>query len=252
VTSSEVDASRGDQEPLRNEPRDTSKRRHKKPLPVWQEVILLLVTAFVLALVVKTFFVQAFYIPSGSMEPTLQIDDKILVQKVSYWTGDIERGDIAVFDDPGGWLRQAQASAPRNAVQQGLEMVGLYPSGGHLVKRVIGIGGDTVRCCNRDGKIVVNGVALEEDYLPENTTNQGAYTVTVPEGRLWVLGDNRANSEDSHAHTGDPGGGFVDEEDVVGKVWAVVWPRGRMQTIDRPEVYEDQALEQARDAASGE
>jgi signal peptidase I len=131
-------------------------------------------------------------------------------------------------------------------------MVGLYPSGGHLVKRVIGIGGDTVRCCNRDGKIVVNGVALEEDYLPENTTNQGAYTVTVPEGRLWVLGDNRANSEDSHAHTGDPGGGFVDEEDVVGKVWAVVWPRGRMQTIDRPEVYEDQALEEARDAASGE
>ena len=233
---------------MKDEPKSSSKGRRKKPLPVWQEVILLLVTAFVLALVVKTFFVQAFYIPSGSMEPTLQIDDKILVQKISYWTGEIKRGDIAVFDDPGGWLRQGQANAPRNMVQQGLEMVGLYPSGGHLVKRVIGIGGDTVKCCNRAGMIVVNGVALKEDYLPETTKNQGAYTITVPEGRLWVLGDNRANSEDSHAHTGDPGGGFVPEEDVVGKVWAVVWPRGRMQTLDRPDVYEDQAL----DAASGD
>ena len=157
---------------MKDEPKSSSKGRRKKPLPVWQEVILLLVTAFVLALVVKTFFVQAFYIPSGSMEPTLQVDDKILVQKISYWTGEIKRGDIAVFDDPGGWLRQGQGNAPRNVVQQGLEMVGLYPSGGHLVKRVIGIGGDTVKCCNRAGMIVVNGVALKEDYLPETTKNQ--------------------------------------------------------------------------------
>ena len=220
-------------------------RERKKPLPVWQEVILLLVTAFVLALVVKTFFLQAFYIPSGSMEPTLQVDDKILVQKVSYWNNDVHRGDIVVFDDPGGWLRRGQASVPRNTLQQGLEVVGLYPSGGHLVKRVIAVGGDTVKCCTASGQIVVNGVPLAEDHLPEGTTNQGSYDLVVPDDRLWVLGDNRANSEDSHAHTADPGGGFVPVDDVVGKVWAVVWPRQRMQLIERPDVYDDQALDAA-------
>jgi len=223
-------------------------KRAKKPLPIWQEVLLLLATAFVLALVVKTFFLQAFYIPSGSMEPTLQVDDKILVQKVSYWNDDIHRGDIVVFDDPGGWLRPGQATVPRNALQRALEVIGLYPSGGHLVKRVIGLEGDTVRCCDAQGRIVVNGVALDEDYLPAGTVNQGKYDITVPEDRLWVLGDNRQNSEDSHAHTGDPGGGFVPVDDVVGKVWAVVWPRGRMQTVERPGVYNNRAL----DATSGD
>ena len=218
-------------------------RKRKKPLPLWQEVILLLVTAFVLALVVKTFFVQAFYIPSGSMEPTLQVDDKILVQKVSYWTGDIERGDIVVFDDPGGWLATGQATVARNPFQRVLEVIGLYPSGGHLVKRVVAVGGDTVMCCDRN-RIVVNDVPLEEDYLPGSTQNQGTYgPLTVPEDKLWVLGDNRANSEDSHAHTADPGGGFVPTDDVVGKVWAVVWPRQHIEMLDRPAVYDDQALD---------
>lgn len=223
-------------------------RKRKQPRPLWQEVILLLVTAFVLALVVKTFFVQAFYIPSGSMEPTLQVDDKIVVQKVSYWNGDIERGDIVVFDDPGGWLASGQETVASNPFQRGLEVIGLYPSGGHLVKRVVAVGGDTVMCCDRN-RIVVNGVALEEDYLPQGTQNQGTYgPLTVPDDKLWVLGDNRANSEDSHAHTGDPGGGFVSTDDVVGKVWAVVWPRQHIQTLDRPAVYDDRAL----DAASGD
>jgi signal peptidase I len=223
-------------------------RKRKKPLPLWQEVILLLATAFVLALVVKTFLLQAFYIPSGSMEPTLRVDDKILVQKVSYWNGDIHRGDIVVFDDPGGWLASGQVTVASNPLQRVLEVIGLYPSGGHLVKRVIAVGGDTVKCCNR-GRIVVNGVPLEEDYLPEDTQNQGDYgPMSVPEGQLWVLGDNRANSEDSHAHTGEPGGGFVPADDVVGKVWAVVWPRQHMDMIERPDVYDDEAL----DAPSGD
>jgi signal peptidase I len=216
--------------------------RKKKPLPIWQEILLLLVTAFVLAMVVKTFFLQAFYIPSGSMEPTLQVDDKILVQKVSYWNGDIHRGDIVVFDDPGGWLSRGQETVPSNVVQRALEVVGLYPSGGHLVKRVIALEGDTVACCD-DGRVVVNGVPLDESYLPGRTQNQGSYEYVVPKDRLWVLGDNRGNSEDSHAHTGDPGGGFVPTEDVVGKVWAVVWPADRMQLLDRPDVYDDTSLD---------
>lgn len=207
---------------------------------------MLLVTAFVLALVVKTFFLQAFYIPSSSMEPTLQVDDKILVQKVSYWAGDVERGDVVVFDDPGGWLAQGQESVPGNAVQRGLEIVGLYPSGGHLVKRVIGVEGDRVRCCNDDNQIVVNGVPLEESYLPGDTLNQGRYNVTVPPDSLWVLGDNRSNSEDSHAHTGGPGGGFVSTDAVVGKVWGVVWPWSRAQFLDSPEVYQAGTLDEGR------
>lgn len=224
------------------EPAETPGGKRKKPLPLWQEVILLLVTAFVLALVVKTFFVQAFYIPSGSMEPTLQVDDKILVQKVSYWNGDVQPGDIVVFDDPGGWLRAGQETVADSSFQRGLEVIGLYPSGGHLVKRVVAVGGDTVMCCER-GRVVVNGIALKEEFLPATTENQGKYgPFTVPDGALWVLGDNRAHSEDSHAHIGDPGGGFVPESDVVGKVWAVVWPRQHMQMIERPTVYESQAL----------
>lgn len=221
-------------------------KKKKKPLPLWQEVILLLVTAFVLALVVKTFLLQAFYIPSASMEPTLKINDKILVQKVSYWNDDIHRGDLVVFDDPGGWLRSGETTVPSNPVQRVLEVVGLYPSGGHLVKRVIAIGGDTVMCCSR-GRVVVNGVPLEEDFLPQGTVNHKYGEITVPADRLWVLGDNRANSEDSHAHTGEPGGGFVAVDDVVGKVWAIVWPRQNMNMIERPEVYEQSEL----DAASG-
>jgi len=223
-----------------------TKKRTKKSLPLWQEVLVLLVTAFVLALVVKTFFLQAFYIPSSSMEPTLQVDDKILVQKVSYWAGDVQRGDIVVFDDPGGWLARGQGSVPRNAVQRGLEIVGLYPSGGHLVKRVIGVGGDRVRCCNADNQVVVNGVPLEEAFLPEETVNQGRYNVTVPSGSLWVLGDNRANSEDSHAHTGGPGDGFVSVDEVVGRVWGVVWPAARAQLLGRPEAYDAGALGEGR------
>ncbi|MFI5428058.1 signal peptidase I [Aeromicrobium sp. UC242_57] len=129
----------------------------KRQLPVWQESILLVATAMVMAVVVKTFFLQAFYIPSESMEPTMLVDDKILVQKVSYWGGEPKRGDIVVFDDPGGWLGEGDSRQASNFIQKGLEKVGLFPTGGHLIKRVIGVEGDTVKCCT-DGKLTVNGV----------------------------------------------------------------------------------------------
>jgi len=225
-------------------PAAETKAGRGKSLPLWQEVLVLLVTALVLAVVVKTFFVQAFFIPSGSMEPALNVNDRILVQKVSYWTGDVERGDIVVFDDPGGWLSAAEQLKPANGVQRALEVFGLFPTGGHLVKRVIGIGGDHVRCCNRDGDVVVNGVALDEAYLPKGMNpSDTPFNERVPAGDLWVMGDNRDFSSDSRSHTGGPGGGFVPEDNVTGKVWAIVWPSSRLELIDRPEVFDSTAFD---------
>lgn len=211
---------------------DSRPTDQKRQLPVWQESILLIVVAMVMAIVVKTFFLQAFYIPSESMEPEMLPDDKILVQKVSYWFGDVERGDIVVFDDPGGWLDMPESQAS-NPVQEGLEKVGLYPTGGHLIKRVVGTGGDTVACCDDDGRLTVNGTPIDEPYLLDPTATQAkTFEVEVPDGYLWVMGDNRENSADSRAHLGDPGGGFINEDSVVGKAWVRVWPLGRAGFID--------------------
>ena len=210
-----------------------SAARKAKALPLWQEVLLLLVTALVLAVLVKTFLVQAFYIPSGSMEATLAYDDRILVEKVTYWTGEVERGDIVVFDDPDHWLRPEEGRQATNVLEQGLSLVGLYPTGGHLVKRVIGVGGDQVRCCDSRGRILVNDEPIDETYLGRREkASLTPFDVTVPPDKLWVMGDNRGNSSDSRAHLGRQGGGFVPTDDVVGKVWTVVWPWPRIQVVD--------------------
>jgi len=210
----------------------------KRQLPVWQESILLVATAMVMAVVVKTFFLQAFYIPSESMEPTMLVDDKILVQKVSYWGSDVKRGDIVVFDDPGGWLGAEDSRHASNVLQSALEKVGLFPTGGHLIKRVIGVGGDTVKCCS-SGKLTVNGTPLDEPYvLDETATKDETFEVKVRDGYLWVMGDNRGNSSDSRAHLGDPGGGQVSEDSVVGKAWLRVWPLGRAGFIHKPSQFE--------------
>ncbi len=214
----------------------------KRHLPIWQETILLVVTAVVIAVVVKTFFLQAFYIPSGSMEPTMVENDRLLVQKVSYWTGEPSRGDIVVFDDPGGWLAEDESQTATNPVQKALEVVGLYPTGGHLIKRVIGVGGDTVRCCNEQGQLTVNGTGVEESYpLDPSVTADSPFEVKVPEGYLWVMGDNRDNSADSRAHMGDPGGGFVPVSDVVGKAWLRVWPLDRGGFVKGTDAFDDVA-----------
>lgn len=213
-----------------------------EPRPFWQELLLLLVIAMVLALVIKTFFVQAFYVPSDSMDNTLVPNDRIVVQKVSLWFGGApERGDVVVFDDPGGWLRPDEEQKATNPVTRLLEFVGLYPTGGHLVKRVIGVGGDHVVCCDVHGRITVNGVALnEKSYLPPGTQpSLIRFNVRVPKGYLWVQGDNRSDSEDSRAHytEADPGGGMVPVGDVVGKVFAVVWPLDRAKILHRPATF---------------
>jgi len=211
----------------------------KRQLPVWQESILLVITAMVMAVIVKTFFLQAFYIPSESMEPTMLVDDKLLVQKVSYWSGEPKRGDIVVFDDPGGWLGEEESRHATNPIQRALETVGLFPTGGHLIKRVIGVGGDEVVCCTEAGKLTVNGKALDEPYLlDESATVDQRFDVVVPKNHLWVMGDNRGNSADSRSHLGDPGGGFIAEKEVVGKAWLRVWPWNRAGFIHKPSSFE--------------
>ncbi len=220
------------------QPQDQSKQ--KKPMPLWQETILLLGLALVLAVVIKTLFVQAFYIPSPSMEPQFVKNDRILVQKVSYWGSSPSRGDIVVFQDPGGWLDAAGSSAPHSPVTRLMEKIGLYPTGGHLVKRVIGIGGDRVVCCDAKGRITVNGTALNEgSYLPKRTApSQIKFDRTIPKDHLWMMGDNRSFSYDSRGHMGGPGGGFVDDDLVVGKVFALIWPWKRAEIVHRPATFE--------------
>jgi signal peptidase I len=212
----------------------------RRQLPVWQEIVLLLGIALVLAVVIKAFFMQAFYIPSASMDDTLVQNDRILVQKISYWGGGgPHRGDVVVFADPGGWLGAAESQGPGGVIPRGLEAVGLYPTGGHLVKRVIGVGGDEVKCCDKQGRILVNGVPLnEKSYLPPGEKPSLIdFDVKVRQGYVWVQGDNRADSADSRVHLGDPGGGQVPADDVVGKVFAVVWPLGHAKFLHTPATF---------------
>ncbi|WP_245857549.1 signal peptidase I [Mumia flava] len=214
-----------------------------RPTPLWVEAGVLVLVAVLLSVAVKALFLQTFYVPSESMEPTLTghddgIQDRIVVQKVSYWGRDPHRGEVVVFRDPGGWLRTEEAARP-NTAQRLLATAGLYPSGGHLVKRVIGVGGDRVQCCDTQGRIEINGLPIEEDYvLDPEATARSPFDVTVPEGYLWVMGDNRANSADSRAHASEPGDGFVPVDMVVGKVAFVVWPWDDRAVLEDPEVFD--------------
>ena len=240
----------------RRRARRNARDKKRKQLPIWQETILLLGIALILAVVIKALFVQAFYIPSQSMEPGLVKNDRILVQKVSYWGDDgPERGDVIVFKDPGNWLGPEDTQGPTSVIARGLSKVGLYPTGGHLVKRVIGIGGDQVICCDKKGRLSVNGYTLDEsDYVKQDGTRCAAPMIDckldvgpIPEGYLLVMGDNRGNSADSTAHMCQdpvaeqcpPTRGLVRVEDVVGKVFALVWPREHFQRITRPDIFED-------------
>lgn len=229
---------------------------------MWQETALLLAGALVLAILIKALLVQAFYIPSESMEPGLVKNDRILVEKPSYWFGGTpQRGDVVVFKDPGGWLGPEESTTGTNAVTQLLTKVGLYPSGGHLVKRVIGVAGDVVSCCDKQGRIMVNGQPIDEsayarpaDHGCGVATGGGVCfgpmpqtarwrTQVVPKGMLFVMGDNRNHSADSSYHLCTPretecsDSPWVDADLVVGKVAAVVWPASKLRLERRPDSF---------------
>jgi len=200
----------------------------------WQETFLLLSLALGTSIVVKAFFMQMFFVPSASMNPELVEEDRILVEKISMWDGGVERGDVVVFEDPGGWLG---ATPEPTGFQELLSLLGLYPEGGHLVKRVIAVGGERVVCCDKQGRLTVDGAPLDEqEYLRTGTApSQKQFDVVVPEDAVWVMGDNRSNSQDSRFHLSDPGEGSVPLDNVVGKVWGIVWPLDRLEILDQPD-----------------
>jgi signal peptidase I len=212
--------------------------RERKKMSWWQESLLLLGLALGTSILVKAFLVQMFFVPSASMRPELMEDDRILVEKVSLWDGEVARGDVVVFQDPGGWLG---ATPEPTGLQALLSLVGLYPDGGHLVKRAVAVGGDRVVCCDRQGRVTVNGVPLEEgEYLRDDVRpSQREFELVVPDDAIWVMGDNRSNSQDSRFHMDGPADGAVSQANVVGKVWAIVWPTDRWEVLDTPDTYRD-------------
>ncbi|WP_405008028.1 signal peptidase I [Kitasatospora purpeofusca] len=226
------------------------RRKAKKKRPFWQELPILIGIALLLSLGIKTFFVQAFSIPSGSMQHTLEKDDRVLVDKLTPWFGaEPERGEVVVFKDPGGWLDsvpRVKGNAFVEGIRTALGTVGLLPSDNEkdLIKRVIAVGGDTVEC--REGSPVkVNGAALDEPYLYPGATPCGdapVGTVTVPKDHLWVMGDHRNDSRDSRFHVNEPGGGFVPVKNVIGRAFVIAWPLSRWDTLSVPDTFDQKGL----------
>jgi signal peptidase I len=219
----------------------------RKQRSFWREFPILVVIALLLAVLIKTFAIQAFWIPSGSMENTLEVNDRVLVNKIVYHIRDIHRGDIVVFNGDGSW-DTGTVPVAGNIFQQFASgfasMFGFGTPGDILIKRVIGIPGDRVACCDAQGRVTVNGVALnEQSYLyPGSAPSLSRFNIVVPPGRLWVMGDNRFWSADSRDHMGDPGGGTIPESAVVGRAFIIIWPVNRLRILPIPATFEQSAL----------
>jgi signal peptidase I len=236
--------------PKRKAPRNPASKwsRFRKNVFVAFLIDLLVIvgSALVLSLLIKTFLVRSFFVPSGSMLETLQIDDRIIVNELVPNVIPIERGDVVVFKDPGGWLGDVNAKA-QTPIEAGvdwfLSAFGLTApdSSQHLVKRVIGVGGDHVVCCNVDGKLTINGKAITETYLTKDVKpSEVKFDVTVPADSIWVMGDNRANSEDSRFHGDLPSKGFVAKQFIVGRAFVISWPTAHWTWLDNfPNVFKD-------------
>lgn len=245
--STEGDSAAGPWQRLRERRRRRAERPAKKG-SLLKELPVLLVIAFVLAVLIKSFLFQAFYIPSGSMEPTLHgcvgcTGDRLLVNKVVYYFGDPEPGDVVVFVGPDTWAPEVQLEEPGNVVERALSLLGQAvgvgpPSEKDFVKRVIAVGGQTVACCDEQGRITVDGIGLDEPYVVNQRPieSRSFAPVTVPEGRLWVMGDNRSNSADSLYHVNDRYTGTVGVDDVIGKGALIVWPFDRFGSVGDPEI----------------
>nr|WP_245930481.1 signal peptidase I [Allonocardiopsis opalescens] len=211
---------------------------------------ILILVALGLALVIKTWVVQAFFIPSQSMENTLLVGDRVLVNKFIHHFRDIERGEVIVFNGTDSWDEPAPAAeAPGDPVSAALRWVGetfgVVPTGRDYIKRVVGVPGDVVACCDDQGRVTVNGAALdEEEYLfPGDAPSQEPFgPVTVGAGQYWVMGDHRSISYDSRRHQNDPGGGTIPEERVLGSAFVIVWPFERWTVLAAPGTFEQTAL----------
>ena len=202
----------------------------RKKGSLFKELPILVVVALIVSLLIKTFLVQFFYIPSGSMENTLQIKDRVAVNKVPFISKSITRGDVVVFRDPNNWLPEIVDYSTNEyvvKVKSLLVTVGVLPNPAkqYLVKRVIGVAGDHIVCCTKDGNLTVNGVEVTEPYIyAGNKPSELNFNVTVPAGKLWVMGDHRGASADSRYHQDDINNGFVPLSRVSGRVVAVIWP----------------------------
>lgn len=204
-----------------------------------RETAIVVGLSLLIATLVRAFLVQAFLIPSESMQETLEVGDRVLVSKISLRFDDVHRGDVVVFKDPDNWLTTPaeEGSGVGNQVKQVFEWLGVLPddSEGHLIKRVIAVGGDAVECCGDNGKLIVNGVPVEESaYLfpGDEPSTDKIEKVKVPEGELFVMGDHRSNSGDSRYN------GTVAEDLVVGRAFAVVWPISRWDGLSRPDAFD--------------
>jgi len=241
------------------------------------EMVVLFAVALTIALLIKTFVVQPFYIPSSSMEDTLLVGDKVLVNKVIYRIRPIDRGDVVVFNGAGSWLPPtASPPSSHNPVARLYDatlgqlfdsirgLFGTEPGQTDYIKRVIGVPGDHVACCNAKGQITVNGVALHESsyLIPGARPSQGAFRVVVPPGRLWVMGDNRPQSADSRYH--DCGytyappqcvpydkGGTIPEGRVIGRAFMVVWPLSRIRMLPIPSTFSQGGLNHVSASRAG-
>ena len=202
-----------------------------------RELPILVVSALVLSIIVKTFLVQFFYIPSGSMENTLQVNDRVGVNKLGAIFSDIKRGEVVVFRDPAEWLSAPydESKGLAKIVKDGLVFVGIMPDPAkqYLIKRVIGVGGDRVVCCSTSGKIEVNGIEVDEPYIyAGNKPSDSTFNVTVPKGFIWVMGDHRGASADSRFHTDDPNKGMVPLDKVTGRALFVIWPLKHLGVLE--------------------
>jgi signal peptidase I len=231
-----------------DEPEGKKRKRRKRPF--WRDLVVIIVAALALTVLLKTFGVEVFSIPSGSMENTLLPGDRVLVSKIVYKFRGIERGDVVVFSGQGSWGPDAPPP-PGNPFHRLWDdvtnLIGVTAPGTDYIKRVIGVPGDHVACCDAHGRVTVNGVPLnEQSYIyPGDVPSQVPFSITVPPGRLWVLGDNRGDSDDSRYRADDPGDGTVPESAVVGRAWLIIWPLSRFSDIPIPSTFQHAALHTA-------
>jgi signal peptidase I len=200
-----------------------------------RELPILVILALLVSLLIKSFLVQFFYIPSGSMENTLQIRDRVAVNRIPFIGNNVSRGDVIVFRDPAGWLPEADSDSGNrvtNAIREGLVIVGVVPNPAkqYLVKRVIGVAGDKVVA--KDEVLTINGKPTNEPYIfAGNNPSDTDFNITVPEGKVWVMGDHRGASADSRFHQDDVNNGMVPVEKITGRVVATIWPFERVGFI---------------------